>query len=296
MLKNEWIDIFRNQAKGKSIIIANKYSEPNKCAELINKYIKNLCSETINSIKTGFENNSNDRQMLLEEILLVTYVSYIVMLEFRNKFRKYEYMDFARRVGELWEPFCKLPFYYPLKELELVLPPKFIEVQSKIYNSTILFIESLNLDNETKKELIKHFDIPWSFVDSGCIKLDLDLHFKQNNIVYNCDFKSGFSSNEKGNTNRLLLVASIYNSVFTNQQTLMFVRQKEDENNHYLQTLKKSMLWRVYCCDETYSEICKFTGFDLRAWINQNIDWLNDIDNDLKEHLETNNLLKYLTW
>lgn len=296
MLKNEWLALFREYAQKKSEKIINECSDSNKCAELINKSIKNLHSELVNKTKEKYKKDFNNKETTLEEILLITYVSYVVMLEFRNKFRKYEYMDFARRIGELWEPFCKLPFYYPLKDLELVSPPEFKEIQLKIQNDAIQYIESLNLNKETEKNLIQHFQIPWNFVDSGCIKLDLDLHFKQNGIVYNCDFKSGFSSNEKGNTNRLLLVASIYNSVFSNQQTLMFVRQKEDENNHYLQTLKKSNFWNVYCCDETYSEIYRFTGFDLRKWINLNIDWTNDIDGELKEHLEANNLLKYLTW
>lgn len=80
-------------------------------------------------------------EQLLNEILLLTYASYVVMLEYRNKVWKYEYMAFARR--------------------------------------------------------------------------------------------SGFSSNEKGNTNRLLLVASIYNSLGEIEKTLLFVRQSEDENNHY---------------------------------------------------------------
>ena len=124
----------------------------------------------------------------------------------------------------------------------------------------------------------------------------MDLHFEQAGIHYNCDFKSGFSSNEKGNTNRLLLVASIYNSLGDIEKTLLFVRQSEDENNHYLQTLKNSPYWDVYCADDCYAAIKSFTGFDIRSWLDSNADWIYDISDELRTHLRENDLLKYLTW
>lgn len=133
-------------------------------------------------------------------------------------------------------------------------------------------------------------------VDSGGINLNLDLHFEQNGIHYNCDFKSGFSSNEKGNTNRLLLVASIFNYLGKNEKQIIFVRQKESENNHYLQTLKNSKYWTAYCSDDCYKAIKEFTGFDLRNWLNENAQWQDDISEGFRKHLEQNDLLKYLTW
>ena len=88
MIKKEWLELFRENAREKAVIISNKCTESDKFAELINKFIKILCNESINKIKANLENNSNNTKILLEEILLVTYVSYVVMLEFRNKFRK----------------------------------------------------------------------------------------------------------------------------------------------------------------------------------------------------------------
>lgn len=218
------------------------------------------------------------------------------MLEYRNMVWEYEYMAFARRIGELWEPFCKLAFDYPVKELTLIDPPDFDEVQARIKNDATEYIDSLDLPDEIKDELKRHYDVPWTMVDSGGIKLGLDLHFEQDGIHYNCDFKSGFSSNEKGNTNRLLLVASIYNFLGEIEKTILFVRQAEDENNHYLQTLKNSPYWEVYCADDGYAAMKEFTGFDMRKWLDENADWKNDISAELKRHLERNDLLKYLTW
>ena len=124
----------------------------------------------------------------------------------------------------------------------------------------------------------------------------MDLHFEQDGIHYNCDFKSGFSSNEKGNVNRLLLVGCIYKRLIKNEKTLLFVRQKESQNNNYFKTLKQSDYWECYCEDECYKMIEKYTGFNLREWINNNIAWEDDISKELKEHLIKNDLLKYLTW
>ena len=294
--KEQWISAFREA--GDSILAdleKTKKTRNDKASE-INRHIKEYREQEIRCIEVIAQRHMWGNQMLLNEILMLTYASYIVMLEYRNKVWEYEYMAFARRIGELWEPFCKLAFDFSIKSLSLINPPNFDEVQTKIKNSATEYIDSLDLNDEIKEELKRHYDIPWTMVDSGGIKLGLDLHFEQDGIHYNCDFKSGFSSNEKGNTNRLLLVASIYNFLGEIEKTILFVRQPEDENNHYLQTLKNSPYWDVYCADDGYTAMKEFTGFDMRKWLDENVDWQNDISDEFKQHLQQNNLLKYLTW
>ena len=294
--KLQWISVFR--AIGDSILAnlnKTKKSQKEKASD-INQSIKNFREQEINRIVANAKKKCWDNQTLLNEILMITYASYIVMLEYRNKVWEYEYMAFARRVGELWEPFCKLAFEFPIKPLSIIDPPDFDKVQTKIKYNATEYIDRLDLNEETKRELKRHYDIPWTMVDSGGIKLGLDLHFEQEGIHYNCDFKSGFSSNEKGNTNRLLLVASIYNSLGEIEKTILFVRQPEDANNHYLHTLKNSPYWDVYCANDSYAAMNEFTGFDMRKWLDENADWKNDICEDFREHLQRNDLLKYLTW
>lgn len=294
--KAEWISTFRKVGDSILVELSKTQKSKNDKASEINKRIKKFRDGEIASINIVAKRDAWDNQSLLNEILLLTYASYIVMLEYRNIVWKYEYMAFARRIGELWEPFCKLAFDFPVKELTLIDPPDFDEVQARIKSDATEYIDSLDLPDEIKEELKWHYDVPWTMVDSGGIKLGLDLHFEQNGIHYNCDFKSGFSSNEKGNTNRLLLVASIYNSLGEIEKTILFVRQAEDENNHYLQTLKNSPYWEVHCADDGYAAMKEFTGFDMRKWLDENADWKNDISAELKQHLERNDLLKYLTW
>ncbi len=294
--KAQWISTFRGV--GDSILAdleKTKKSRKDMASE-INKCIKEYREQEIKRIEAIAKTDAWNNQTLLNEILMLTYASYIVMLEYRNKVWEYEYMAFARRIGELWEPFCKLAFDFPIKALSIIEPPNFDEVQTKIKSNAAEYIDSLDLSEEIKEELKRHYDIPWTMVDSGGIKLGLDLHFEQDGIHYNCDFKSGFSSNEKGNTNRLLLVASIYNSLGEIEQTILFVRQPEDDNNHYLQTLKNSPYWDVYCANDSYAAMREFTGFDMRKWLDENADWQNDISEEFRQHLQKNDLLKYLTW
>lgn len=295
--KQDWLMVFRDQAERDRIAVVEMQENKKKQASEINKRIKAYRDAIIT--EKEFEmtlSQSQSNQQLLHDILMITYTSNIVMLESRNSVWEYEYMAFARRIGELWEPFCKLAFNFPIKPLSIIDPPNFSEVQSDIQRKALAFIDALSISSEEKRELRNHFSIPWSLVDSGGIKLNLDLHFQQDGIHYNCDFKSGFSSNEKGNTNRLLLVASIYHSLSEREKTLLFVRQNEDENNHYLLTLKNSPYWDVYCGNDCYQAMKSFTGFDMRAWLDNNVDWEGDITPEFRLHLKRNALLKYLTW
>ena len=77
---------------------------------------------------------------------------------------------------------------------------------------------------------------------------------------------------------------------------MLFVRANEDDNNHYLQTLKKSGIWDVFCGSETYEQIALYSGFDLSTWIQNNIDWSGDLSSETIQHFKDNDLEKYLTW
>lgn len=151
MTKTQWISTFRGV--GDSILTAlektNK-SRNDKASE-INKCIKEYREQEIKRIETMAKKDAWNNQTLLNEILMLTYASYIVMLEYRNKVWEYEYMAFARRIGELWEPFCKLAFDFPIKALSIIDPPNFDEVQTKIKSNATEYIDSLDLSEEIKE-------------------------------------------------------------------------------------------------------------------------------------------------
>lgn len=242
--------------------------------------------------KAGQENWTNEEK--LKAILMVTYANYIVMLETRNEVWPYEYMTFSRRIGELWEPFCKLCFNYPINNVSLFVPPLFSEVKKKLSDEIEVFIDKLKISAEEKAQLKKYYHKVWGLVTSGEIKLELDLHFNSNNQKYVVDFKSGFGSNEKGNTNRLLLVASIYKNLEENYNCMIFVRA--NENNHYFDTLKNSGIWEAYSGVEAYAKMKDYSGFDMKNWIDTHVKWDTDFKAETIKYFQDNNLTQYLIW
>lgn len=294
--KIELLSYFRDRASEALTVIKSKFADTqfDKRARAINDSLNQTKSALITTILQQAEKEKWTNKEKLECILMVTYCNIVVMIESRNAVRPYEYMDFSRRVGELWDPFCKLCFYYPINDISLFIPPLFSEVKKKMTDEIADYIDNLTITVEEKQELKKYYDKVWSLVSSGEIQLELDLHFLHNDQKYVVDFKSGFGSNEKGNTNRLLLVATIYQNLDENYKCLLFVRA--EENNSYFNTLKNSGIWEAYCGNEAYEKIKTHSGYDLKLWTDTNIDWANDFNNETITHFTDNNLLQYLLW
>jgi hypothetical protein len=158
------------------------------------------------------------------------------------------------------------------------------------------YIDSLPINTEQKDGLKKYYNKVWSLVTSGEIKLELDCHFEDDKHRYNIDFKSGFGSNEKGNTNRLLLVGTIYKNLEQNYKCILLIRSEEDLNNHYFQIIKNSGVWEAYCGAETYGKIQEYTGYDLGGWTANHINWKEDLSDAFFRHLQENNLEQYVIW
>jgi hypothetical protein len=263
-------------------------------ASAINKALIETKDNLIANVLQTAQNEQWTNAEKLECILMLTYTHYIVMLESRNDVWQYEYMTFSRRIGELWEPFCKLCFTYPINKISLFIPPLFSEVKQKLADEIDDYINELSISKEEKEQLKKYYDKVWGLVTSGEIKLELDLHFISNNQRFVVDFKSGFGSNEKGNTNRLLLVASIYQNLEANYKCVIFVRA--DDNNHYFQTLKKSGIWDAFSGIEAYNQMKMYSGFDIKGWINTHVNWEADFKSETINYLKQNNLDQYLIW
>jgi hypothetical protein len=205
-------------------------------------------------------------------------------------------MSFSRRIGELWEQFVHIPFDYAVTGATPFIPPLFEDVRSSLRKEIESYIYELSLSDDQKRELVTYYGKVWLLVDSGEISLQLDLHTEIEGKKLNIDFKSGFGSNEKGNTNRLLMVATIYRNLAGSYENILLVRAKEDSNNNYFRTLKKSQVWQAYCGDEAYEKIGLYTGFALKEWIQSNIDWPNDLRAETYGHFKSNDLIHYLEW
>jgi hypothetical protein len=298
MSKSDLLIYFRSRASESLAELRVIYGSRDykKLAAAVNQAITQTRNQLLKVIEQRAEREQWAGQEKLSAILLATYASYVVMLDSRNEVWPYDYMSFSRRIGELWEPFCKLCFEFSLTPLQLFTPPLFSEVKQQLAAEISVYVDGLALTPAEKNELQRYYQKVWTLVDAGQVKLELDLHFAIGNEQYNVDFKSGFGSNEKGNTNRLLLVASIYQNLSAQYRCLLLVRSEEEANNHYFQTLKHSGVWDAYCGAEAYSQITNYTGFDIKAWIGGNVAWLDDLSAQTRAHLVTNNLEAYLKW
>lgn len=297
--KNELLDYYRSRGKELITEVMQIYGEAEykQRASAVNEGLIETKNTLLKTLEQKAKKEKWSSQEILEGVLLITYTNYIVMMESRNDVWPYEYMAFARRIGELWEPFCQLCWQNPINtDLSYFVPPLFKEVRDKLSKELEQFIKKLKISDKEQEELRRYYQKTWVLVTSGEINLELDLHFEKGAHKYVVDFKSGFSSNEKGNTNRLLLVASIYRILEEGHKCLLFVRSSEEKNNHYLQTLKKSGLWTVFCGNETYEQIRQITGFNLSSWLKANVNWEKDFDSKMYAHLKDNNLIQYLEW
>lgn len=296
--KANLLTYFRDRAQESLRIVRTTYGDTQlkERAGAINKALGETCETVKAALKQTAQREGWTNEEVLKCVLMITYAHYVVMLESRNDVWEYEYMSFSRRIGELWDPFCKLCFNHPVSSIALFVPPLFTEVQSKLTKEINDYIDKLSISTEEKKELKKYYQKVWSLVTSGEIQLELDLHFVSGADKIGADFKSGFGSNEKGNTTRHLLVGTIYKNLEEKYKRVMLVRSEEDKNNNYFQIIKRSGVWEAYCGDEAYGKVQSYTGFDIKSWIANNIHWEADLKPETLAQFKAKKLDQCLKW
>ena len=222
-------------------------------------------------------------------LMLLQYCYSVISFEYRNIVWPYEYMAFSRRNGELWERFCKTAWdHSSLPTLYRIEAPKFNDVRNNFRNRIINYTNT----NPNQQHIINDVDSVFELV--GDINMVEDEMFNLNGINHIIDFKSGFGSNEKGNTLRLIAVGRAYKHWDPNTNLLFLVRQ--NENNNYLDTIRRSNLWEVHCGDAAYNKIDELTNAGICEIRREAIDFRNDLSPNFWSYLENNNLSHYLEW
>ena len=225
-----------------------------------------------------------------QSLIVIQYAITVVSLEYRHAVWPYEYMALSRRVGELWERFCSCAWEAPSRPgLQRISPPVFETVRAEIARNLL----------DAAKHDRKHFVSPMVedlFRLVGDINMAEDQVFDVAHIPHVVDFKSGFGSNEKGNTQRLRTVGTAYR--LWNHDTNLILLVRQEENNHYLEALKREGLWKVYCGEEAYSKIDELTGSRIGVVKEQIVDFNSDLSarfwRDLNAH--PSDLAGYLRW
>lgn len=207
----------------------------------------------------------------MDDILKIEYAYIVSTLNNRQKLWAYDYMTFPRRIGEMWESFCKAPFYNTRKRgIKPASPPVFEAVKADLKNLP----ESV-----------------WDIV--GEVNMKQDIHFYSKKELNVIDFKSSFNSNEKGNVQRLKIIGAIYKMWKPKSNLYIFMRQGL-ENNAYLTHLEPN--WNVKCGDAAYNTIKRMTNIDLRKWIKKNVRFDKHLNASFYRALKKQDLTKYLEW
>lgn len=283
-LKEEIFGLFHRELRDISAQIQNSNESKNVKAKRINVAVETSKVVVENSIIP--RTHDSDRPKLF---MLIQYCFTVVSLEYRHSVWPYEYMAFSRRNGELWEKFCKAAWDHSEKNtLFRIDAPSFYDVRNSFYQN----LQQYQLSQQQIESLTSDFNSIFELV--GEINMIEDEMFNlhgQNHII---DFKSGFGSNEKGNTLRLLAVGKAYQYWDENVNLLFLVRQ--NDNNNYLEKIRQSNIWNIFCGDEAYRKIDELTDAGISEIRSSAIDFQNDLSNEFWNHLVQNDLNRYLTW
>lgn len=251
-----------------------------------------LINQAVESVKNDLANilviqySHLDRSKLF---MLLQYCYSVMSFEYRNVVWPYEYMAFSRRNGELWERFCKAAWdNSQLSNLYRIPAPSFHEVRNSFRDRIINYTQG----NQYQHHIVNDVDSVFELV--GEINMIEDEMFNLNGRNHIIDFKSGFGSNEKGNTLRLIAVGRAYKHWDPNVNLLFLVRQ--NENNNYLETIRRSNLWEVHCGDAAYRKIDELTNAGICEIRREAIDFRNDLSPNFWNYLVNNNLSYYLDW
>ena len=284
-LKNDLFQKYHSRLADPVKAIAALTDTHQNKAKQVNKLISDM--QNVLSRQMTISGNQQEKQQAL---LVIQYCTSVISLEYRHMVWPYEYMALSRRVGELWERFCRAAWDRPSRaNVHRMEAPSFSSVGDSLRNRL-----EASLKDESKKSAIP--DIETLFHLVGEINMKEDEMFTLDGTPHIIDFKSGFGSNEKGNTLRLQTVGHAYKLWNPDTKLLLLVRQ--EQNNNYLNVIKRSGLWDVRCGDEAYAAIDELTGSNVQALRSQVIDFQSDLSdefwNDLSSHLS--DMASYLQW
>jgi len=283
-LKLEIFNYFHAELRDITSQIQNSDITRNKKATQINNAVEKVKNKVGNLLVNKYPHLNRPKLYML-----VQYCYTVMSFEYRNTVWPYEYMAFSRRNGELWERFCKAAWDHSEKDtLHRIEAPHFSEVK----NNFLQKIRGYVNDPEQQDQLIADTNEIFELV--GEINMIEDEMFNLHNQNHIIDFKSGFGSNEKGNTLRLLAVGKAYKHWDQNVNLLFLVRQ--NENNNYLETIRRSNLWSVFCGDDAYNQIDELTDAGICEVRREAVNFQNDLSPEFWSYLVQENIHGYLNW
>jgi len=286
-LKNDILATYKERLAGAVTAIAAGTEGHQVKAKEVNARVNRVHEE----LRAGIAESRATAHNIQQQLLVLQYCTSVASLEYRHQVWPYEYMALSRRVGELWERFCSAAWDSPSKPaVARMEPPNFAEVEKSIRDR----LAHRELDAEARKDIDAAFDVLFELV--GEISMKEDEVFTVSGIPHVIDFKSGFGSNEKGNTLRLLTVGRTYR--LWNPSTQLFFLVRQEANNNYLNVIRRSGLWDVRCGTAAYQTIDDLTGANITSIRDDIVNFERDLSPEFWHYLSTHlsDLRAYLRW
>lgn len=286
-MKNNFLSVYKERMAPAVNAIAAEAKQHKEKAKEVNAIVNQIHEELRSGINVPGA-NSHDIQ---QQLLVLQYCTSVASLEYRHKVWPYEYMALSRRVGELWERFCSAAWDSLSKPCVARMdPPNFAEIIKSIRDRSAHH----NNIEEARKDIDATFDVLFELV--GEISMKEDEVFTVSGVPHVIDFKSGFGSNEKGNTIRLLTVARAYK--LWNPSTKLFFLVRQEDNNNYLNVIQRSGLWNVRCGTAAYQTIDDLTGAKITLIRDKIVNFERDLSPEFWHYLSTHlsDLRTYLYW
>ncbi|KTA88397.1 hypothetical protein VO71_19915 [Aeromonas salmonicida subsp. smithia] len=284
LLKKEIFSEFSKLSIDKILEVKNSKSTKGQKTKIVQSIIDNAKNNITITIPNRYPQIQKTKLFML-----IQYCYSVVSFEYRHMVWPYEYMAFSRRNGELWERFCKSAWDNSEREhLHRISAPKFSAVEKQFTKKIHEIVNDEKTFSAVNTVLKDIFELV------GEINMAEDEMFSLEGVNHIIDFKSGFGSNEKGNTLRLLAVGKAYKHWDENVELLFLVRQ--NDNNNYLEKIKKSNLWNVHCGDSAYDKIDELTNSGISEIRKEAINFREDLSNEFWKYLESNELAHYLEW
>jgi hypothetical protein len=249
--------------------------------EVIEKLRPQTVSSSISKIIDGARTDLMARVTSANEALMVSYCCAVKDIDWRNQDQPYDKITLSRRIGEKWEPFCRVAWDHPSHRINRVQAPSITEIK----NNHIA--RGVQLLGENARELLEQ---AWAFSDN--INLAQDEVFMKDGQLLVVDFKSSYGSNEKGNRDRLMNVARAYKMY--NSDTKLFLLVRDAGDNNYLRQLSEQ--WICHTGDRAYAAMSEMTGVDIASFCKETIDWPRDLSSQTISHFRERGLLPYLAW
>jgi hypothetical protein len=286
-LKDDYLAVYkRKMVKAVKAIAAGAGAHQAKAKE-VNALVNRIHEE----LRAGIVASGATVKDIQQQLLALQYCTSVANLEYRHQVWPYEYMALSRRVGELWERFCSAAWDSPSKPtVTRVEPPVFAEVEKSIRDR----LAHRKIDDAARKDIDATFDVLFELV--GEISMKEDEVFTVSGVPHVIDFKSGFGSNEKGNTLRLLTVGRTYR--LWNPDTRLFFLVRQETNNNYLNVIRRGGLWDVRCGAAAYRTIDELTGSDMTSIRESIVNFERDLSPEFWQYLSSHlsDLRAYLRW